>query len=116
MGKQRVSYFYDSDFQTFYFGQNHPMKPHRLAMTQHLVLGYGLHEYMECFVSGSHASGVYIAQLSSSRLQCTARPRTVPSPRTQPYECLIIALPHRVHAAPVARSPVALQSPAPLTI
>lgn len=49
--KNRVSYFYDSEFQEFYFGQNHPMKPHRLAMTHHLVLGYGLHEKMEMFVS-----------------------------------------------------------------
>ena len=39
------------EFETFYFGQNHPMKPHRLAMTHHLVLGYGLHEKMEVYVS-----------------------------------------------------------------
>lgn len=75
MVKQRVAYFYDSEkssglqrgiacmhmqmndcmhpgeFETFYFGQNHPMKPHRLAMTHHLVLGYGLHEKMEVYVS-----------------------------------------------------------------
>ena len=30
--KQKVAYFYDTDFSTFYFGQNHPMKPHRLAI------------------------------------------------------------------------------------
>ena len=39
------------EFQEFYFGQNHPMKPHRLAMTHHLVLGYKLHQKMECYVS-----------------------------------------------------------------
>lgn len=39
------------EFQEFYFGQNHPMKPHRLAMTHHLVLGYGLHKKMDVFVS-----------------------------------------------------------------
>ncbi len=50
-GKRRVTYFYDSDFKTFYFGQNHPMKPHRLAMTHHIVVGYGLHEHMEVYVS-----------------------------------------------------------------
>lgn len=49
MVKDRVSYYYDTDFQTFYFGQNHPMKPHRLAMTHHLVLGYGLQQHMEVF-------------------------------------------------------------------
>jgi histone deacetylase 1/2 len=49
--KQKVAYFYDTDFSTFYFGQNHPMKPHRLAMTHHLVVGYGLHKKMEVYVS-----------------------------------------------------------------
>ena len=38
------------EFETFYFGQNHPMKPHRLAMTHHLVLGYGLHKKMDVYV------------------------------------------------------------------
>ena len=37
------------EFETFYFGQNHPMKPHRLAMTHHLVLGYGLHKKMDVY-------------------------------------------------------------------
>lgn len=27
------------------------MKPHRLTMTNHLVLGYGLHKHMDMFVS-----------------------------------------------------------------
>ena len=27
------------------------MKPHRICMTHHLVLGYGLHKHMEVFVS-----------------------------------------------------------------
>ena len=39
------------EFAQFYFGQNHPMKPHRLAMTHQLVLGYGLHNDMEVHVS-----------------------------------------------------------------
>ncbi|GBF99104.1 histone deacetylase [Raphidocelis subcapitata] len=46
-GKKKVAYFYDAEFAQFYFGQNHPMKPHRLAMTHQLVLGYGLHKHME---------------------------------------------------------------------
>ena len=36
--KDRISYFYDADVGTSYYGNNHPMKPHRLAMTHHLVL------------------------------------------------------------------------------
>jgi histone deacetylase 1/2 len=33
-----------------YFGPNHPMKPHRLCMTHHLVLSYDLHKKMEIYV------------------------------------------------------------------
>jgi acetoin utilization deacetylase AcuC-like enzyme len=39
------------EFSTFYFGQNHPMKPHRLTMTHQLVLGYDLQQHMDVFVS-----------------------------------------------------------------
>ena len=30
-----------------YYGANHPMKPQRIAMTHHLILGYDLHREME---------------------------------------------------------------------
>ena len=39
------------EFGENYYGANHPMKPHRLCMTHHLVLGYGLHKHMEVYVS-----------------------------------------------------------------
>jgi hypothetical protein len=39
------------DVGNVYFGPNHPMKPHRLCMTHHLVLSYGLHQKMEIYVS-----------------------------------------------------------------
>jgi len=45
----RVSYFYDADVANFYYGPSHPMKPHRLALTHHLVLAYDLHEEMQCY-------------------------------------------------------------------
>jgi hypothetical protein len=48
--KDRISYFYDADVGTSYYGNNHPMKPHRLAMTHHLVLSYDLHKKMEVYV------------------------------------------------------------------
>lgn len=79
--KKKVAYFYDSkwrlcrrgvlagyaalandqdasarcagEFGEMYYGANHPMKPHRLCMTHHLVLGYGLHKHMEVYVSPS---------------------------------------------------------------
>ena len=48
--KDRICYFYDADVGTSYYGNNHPMKPHRLAMTHHLVLSYDLHKHMEVYV------------------------------------------------------------------
>ncbi|CAK9314322.1 unnamed protein product [Citrullus colocynthis] len=47
--KDRISYFYDGDVGSVYFGPNHPMKPHRLCMTHHLVLSYELHKKMEIY-------------------------------------------------------------------
>ncbi|KAJ7522631.1 hypothetical protein O6H91_18G020400 [Diphasiastrum complanatum] len=47
--KDRVSYFYDGDVGSVYYGPNHPMKPHRLCMTHNLVLAYGLHNKMEVY-------------------------------------------------------------------
>ncbi|KAK1299601.1 Histone deacetylase 9 [Acorus calamus] len=37
------------DVGNVYFGPNHPMKPHRLCMTHHLVLSYDLHKKMEIY-------------------------------------------------------------------
>ncbi|CAN6452418.1 unnamed protein product [Victoria cruziana] len=47
--KQRISYFYDGDAGNVYFGPKHPMKPHRLCMTHHLVLAYELYNKMEIY-------------------------------------------------------------------
>ncbi|CAJ1933533.1 unnamed protein product [Cylindrotheca closterium] len=49
MGKKRVSYFYDQEMPLVYFGSAHPMKPHRLKLTHHLILNYGLHKRLDCF-------------------------------------------------------------------
>lgn len=45
----RVSYFYDPEIGNFHYGTNHPMKPQRLAVTNCLVLNYGLFKYMNVF-------------------------------------------------------------------
>ncbi|XP_062083572.1 histone deacetylase 9-like isoform X2 [Humulus lupulus] len=37
------------DVGIVYFRPNHPMKPHRLCMTHHLVLSYDLHKKMEIY-------------------------------------------------------------------
>ena len=38
-----------ADIGHYYYGPGHPMKPHRLKLTHHLVLGYGLYRKMECY-------------------------------------------------------------------
>eukprot|EP00891_Asterochloris_glomerata_P006478 jgi/Astpho2/6478/e_gw1.00096.12.1_t len=45
----QVAYFYDADVATYYYGQHHPMKPHRIKMTHSLILNYGLYNMMECY-------------------------------------------------------------------
>ena len=37
---KRVAYFHDPDVANYYYGEGHPMKPHRLALTNNLVLNY----------------------------------------------------------------------------
>ena len=48
-GKPKISYFYDPDVGNFYYGQGHPMKPHRVRMTHNLVVNYGLYRNLEVF-------------------------------------------------------------------
>ncbi|KAI5059924.1 hypothetical protein GOP47_0024344 [Adiantum capillus-veneris] len=45
--KKKVTYFYDSDVGNYYYGQGHPMKPHRIRMTHSLLLHYNLDTKME---------------------------------------------------------------------
>ncbi|ORX62948.1 histone deacetylase [Hesseltinella vesiculosa] len=47
--KTRVAYFHDEGVGNYHYGERHPMKPHRLTLTNHLVLNYGLHNKMEIF-------------------------------------------------------------------
>uniref|UniRef100_A0A7S2CEU7 Histone deacetylase n=1 Tax=Octactis speculum TaxID=3111310 RepID=A0A7S2CEU7_9STRA len=49
MSKQRVAYFYDGDMGHYYYGPGHPMKPHRLKLTHHLLLSYGLYRKMDVY-------------------------------------------------------------------
>ncbi|KAH7442599.1 hypothetical protein KP509_03G095800 [Ceratopteris richardii] len=45
--KKKVAYFYDPDVGNYYYGQGHPMKPHRIRMTHSLLLQYGVDRKME---------------------------------------------------------------------
>uniref|UniRef100_A0A7E4VAN2 Histone deacetylase n=1 Tax=Panagrellus redivivus TaxID=6233 RepID=A0A7E4VAN2_PANRE len=47
--KRRISYYYDGDVGNYYYGQGHPMKPHRIRMCHNLLLNYGLYRKMEVF-------------------------------------------------------------------
>ncbi|CAO3670656.1 unnamed protein product [Umbelopsis vinacea] len=47
--KTRVAYFHDESVGNYHYGERHPMKPHRLTLTNHLVLKYGLHKKLEVF-------------------------------------------------------------------
>ncbi|KAL6604585.1 hypothetical protein ACP70R_043012 [Stipagrostis hirtigluma subsp. patula] len=45
--KRRVCYFYDPEVGNYYYGQGHPMKPHRIRMTHSLLARYGLLDQMQ---------------------------------------------------------------------
>lgn len=45
------SYVFSGDIGNYYYGQGHPMKPHRIRMTHNLLLNYGLYRKMEIYVS-----------------------------------------------------------------
>ncbi|KAM1345965.1 hypothetical protein FF1_035278 [Malus domestica] len=45
--KRKVSYFYDPEVGNYYYGQGHPMKPHRIRMTHALLAHYGLLQNMQ---------------------------------------------------------------------
>eukprot|EP00250_Pteridium_aquilinum_P010413 c19368_g1_i1 orf=1202-2872(+) len=47
--KRTVSYFYDPEVGNYYYGQGHPMKPHRIRMAHSLIVHYGLHYKMDMF-------------------------------------------------------------------
>lgn len=45
----KVSFHYNSQIEDMHFGKTHPMKPWRLTLTKHLVLGYGLQFAMDTY-------------------------------------------------------------------
>ncbi|GAA5980918.1 hypothetical protein JCM11641_005484 [Rhodosporidiobolus odoratus] len=45
----RVSYYFPKGVGEYHFGERHPMKPHRLTLTNHLVIGYGLHKKLNVY-------------------------------------------------------------------
>lgn len=45
-----INLIYPGDIGNYYYGQGHPMKPHRIRMTHNLLLNYGLYRKMEIYV------------------------------------------------------------------
>lgn len=73
----KVSFHYNSKVEDMHFGKTHPMKPWRLTLTKHLVLGYGLQYAMDTYeavsagrdqVRAFHSSDYvdFLAQVSPS--------------------------------------------------
>lgn len=49
--KNYIYFLIIGDIGNYYYGQGHPMKPHRIRMTHNLLLNYGLYRKMEIYVS-----------------------------------------------------------------
>ncbi|KAK0555091.1 histone deacetylase [Tilletia horrida] len=47
--QQRVAYYFPKGVGDYHYGERHPMKPARLTLTNRLVMGYGLHHYMDVY-------------------------------------------------------------------
>ncbi len=47
--RKKISYFHDPDVTNYYYGEGHPMKPVRMALTNNLVVNYGLAKKMNCY-------------------------------------------------------------------
>lgn len=49
--KNKVAYFYDSDVGIYHYSTGHPMRPHRIRMTDTLIKHYDLYSQMIVLVS-----------------------------------------------------------------
>ncbi|KAL0335768.1 UNVERIFIED_CONTAM: Histone deacetylase 6 [Sesamum radiatum] len=76
--KRRVSYFYEPTIGDYYYGQGHPMKPHRIRMAHNLIVHYALHRRME--ISRPFPAGPKISAVSTHRSTSSFCP---PSPPTR---------------------------------
>ncbi|KAL3138820.1 hypothetical protein ABBQ32_005655 [Trebouxia sp. C0010 RCD-2024] len=47
--KGKVAYLYDGEVGGAYYGIKHPMKPHRMRMTNELIIEYGLADHLDVY-------------------------------------------------------------------
>ncbi len=45
--KKKVSYYYHPDVGNYHYGNQHPMKPHRMKMADSMIKSYGMYEMMD---------------------------------------------------------------------
>lgn len=67
----QVAYFYDAELGNYYYGQGHPMKPHRIRVAHDLILHYGLHNLMEV---GTPSTLLSHQQLACAQQACDVLP------------------------------------------
>jgi len=48
--RKRVAYVYHDDIKNYNYGQDHPMKPKKVAMTNDLIHKYDLYHDMKVYV------------------------------------------------------------------
>lgn len=64
-----LSAYISGDVGNYYYGQGHPMKPHRIRMTHNLLLNYGLYRKMEIYVCRITVT-VFLSSISDAFLVC----------------------------------------------
>jgi histone deacetylase 1/2 len=73
MMRSSYTYLHNQKIHTtqplFYYGPSHPMKPHRLKLAHHLILGYGLYKDMECYRPAPATAGELAAFHSDDYVQ-----------------------------------------------
>ena len=72
----RVSYFYDTEVGSFFYGQEHPMKPFRIKMAHQLIVNYGLYRKMSVYVSDL-GTKLQLSDVLTHNLGCAATSQSV---------------------------------------
>jgi len=47
--RPNIDYFYDEHIGNYHYGPGHPMRPHRVRLTHHLIVNYGLYKHLNVF-------------------------------------------------------------------
>ncbi len=89
------------DVGSVYYGANHPMKPHRLVMTHHLVMAYDLHKRMEIYVRARGGARM-LSNPSAAQAAPAGLPPRCARLKQQSQQHAVAHGPLRVHVWPIA--------------